>query len=354
MSFAFSTFNPTDSQQAPSCSPPRTINSYWYVTDSDNRVQLVAYNQTDTLPSNVKFNVEFTGDQCIISYNDGNGETYYFMGSGNNVVYTTSVQDASSWYLYNIGSTTPVTSFKNGFVFNAKLVDENTNTYMINYIPDSSGTFFESSFLGLYDIPNGKTPSTLERGSIFCNYIFSASQVETSNYSVLDSTLPTEIDDLKFNITTIGASVARSGPLKGFGDRITIKALRSNCYDNSEKVVCKPVSDDLLFASGSKNSNPELGFDKSYNVKLTIRSKIISHGNKVDNIDSIISIYNLEENYIIVQIYGNYFLLSNEINPSHNKLKCLRKRFNSFVISVKANNQLAIPYIYPSSLKISP
>lgn len=328
MAYTFTTFSPANSSQI-SCNaiPGRSIQSYWYVTQSDSRVQLVAYNENDTLPPNVKFNVQFggeNGNQGIISFIGENNNTYYFAASGNNVIYTSSSTDASSWYFYSVGSTTPTTNL-NYSVLYTQLVG--TNNYMINYIKDSSGNFAGNNYLTLDIIPEGQTPYTLQRGNISCNYTFVASPLSTSNYNVVASSSNDQIDDLKFNIKTNGDN---------FTGTANISRWQNNSTNILSKSTNKSTTDDLLFAIGTKNKFSEFGFTTSYDVKLTIRSKIISRGHKVNNINSIISIFELAEHYIILEVYGNYFLLTNEINPSYNKLKCLQKRFYSFVRSARS------------------
>lgn len=333
MAYTFVTFSPSNNSQVP-CNviPGRTISSYWYVTQSDNRIQLVAYNQTDNLPPNVYFNVQFTGEngnQAIISFIGEDGNTYYFMASGNDVIYTSSSTDASLWYLYQFGSNplTPTTNLDYS-IFYVQLVG--TNTYMINYIKNSSGSFEANNYLTLDVLPEGQTPVTLQRGNASCNYTFTSAPLDNTDYNVVASNPNNQIEDLKFNILTVGENVTATAYISKWGNNQIRPLSNSNSNSNSDK---------LLIATGTKNRFSEFGFNSSYDVKLTINSKILSCGRKVNEINSVLSMFEITENYIILEVYENYFLLTTEITPSYSKLRSIRKRFEEFVHLSKSCNK---------------
>jgi len=313
--YYISTNSPTSNDVT--CGQSKTIKTYLYAVPNEN-IKLVTYSNIAQQEYAI-FYVDFNGTTAniFILYNG----VKYYVNRGNLKYNTANVSSGinvyNDWNILLNGSGTNVEpqSSMNGVTTAYIRLDQSLglNQYWLNYTKNAFGNFENNLQLFVDDIVSN--PRETNNGTVVCNYIFNFEQVVISTNSVLEVTDTQPITDLKMKISKSGKKIA-------------IQALRSNCVIDNNSIKCTPKSDILLSVVGRK-STLEPGFDHSYRVKCNVNTGIIDKKSAQTN--SKLSIYNINDNYIIVKYCGKYFLLTNEINPSCRKMEHMSKVLNNFI-----------------------
>lgn len=320
--FYISTNSPVGSDVK--CGSSRTT-LYWYAEPGKD-VALVPFGSIDN-QQYAQFYVNFQGTDVTI-YTKVDGTTYYVNKNNqsiSNYINTSSglVNVYSSFNISVIkpGSTTdlePISGMDSASAY-ISIINTPLNYYLMNYEKNKIGNFNGNSFVFVDSITPGFNPITTGSDNVSCNYLFTFAPVDSSIYSVITSTSSQQSEGLLFSISRAENNFALQGS-------------RALCYNMNNSIRCNSKSDILLSIFGRVSSTVEPSFDHSYRVKIRQNSGFFE---KCPKGNPKLSIYNLNDNYIFVKVCDTYFLLTNEVNPSCNKISHMTRRFESFVDSCR-------------------
>ena len=319
--YYISTNSPVGNEVTCDSSTSRTT-LYWYAEPGKD-VALVPLGSIVN-QEYAQFYVNFQGTTVTI-YTKVGGTNYYINKNNqsiSNYINTSSglvnVYSSFNILVNKAGSTTdlvPISSMTTATAY-ISIVDTPLNYYLLNYDKNSFGNFNSNNYVFVDELTPGFNPITTGKNNVSCNYLFTFTPVNTSSYSVLATTSSQQPETLMFLISY-------------FKNNIALQASRALCYNRNFSIYCTPKSDILISAIGRTSSTVESSFDHSYRVKIRQNSGFLRK--KCTQGNPKLSIYNLNDNYIIIKLCDTYFLLTNEVNPSCNKISHMTKRFESFV-----------------------
>lgn len=324
--------NGTNGNKITDCNLP-TTDVYLYGI-SNEVVTLVPFDKIQ-VQAYAQFYLEFDSTTVKI-FNTVNGVNYYLNKDNgpNNLVNVSSGGGAYEfWNILIPGDNNSVIAQTNPNSVSTcfiSLINTPQNYFLLNYSKNGRGEFDGNSDLTVDALSPGSNPLKTDNGAVACTYQF----VLTSVYSV---TPPSTLSILK-NTTqgktmyNVLASNSQRTPdnlkmvITHSDNKVNFETFRMKCHNEKSKIISsKP---ELLFsAEGQKDKQVEHNFDYTFKVEVITNHDIIEKS----RYNQKISLYRINDDFIIMKCSNRYFLLTVSLFPSFTEIEYMINKFHKYI-----------------------